>query len=186
MTDRPARADPSSPRFDAAGRQKADAAPAARGAADVIYLPDERQRRKKATSGSDRRKRHHVERFRTNDAEHEALHERLRASGLGLGAYVMLLADIGGSKAARPRRRSRAAVDDVALTQAVVAFNRAGNNQNQVARALNELLLVAREQGNARLAGEVEGLAAAIRGLPLMFAEPVAAILAALSHDREG
>ena len=74
----------------------------------------------------------------------------------------------------------------MALTQAVVAFNRAGNNQNQVARALNELLLVAREQGNARLAGEVEGLAAAIRGLPLMFAEPVAAILAALSHDREG
>lgn len=176
MTDKPAHAE----------RQEADAAPEARAAADIIYLPDERRRRKKATSGSNKRKRHNVERFRTSDDEHEALQERLRASGLSLGEYVMQLANIAGGKISRPRRRSRAAVDDLALTQAVVAFNRAGNNHNQIARALNELLLIAHEQSNARLASEVEMLAEAIRGLPLMFAEPVAAIMAALDHDREG
>jgi len=158
----------------------------ARAGADIIYLPDERQRRKKATSGSDRRKRRNVERFRTDDAEHEALHEQVQASGLSLGEYVMQLAKIAGGKSSRRRRRGRATLDEVALTQAIVAFNRAGNNQNQIARALNELLLTAQEQSNARLENLVLELAEAIRTMPALFAEPVAAIMAALTHDREG
>ena len=152
----------------------------------IIYLPDDRQRKKKVTSGSDRRKRQHLEQFRTDDAEHEALHEQLRASGLSLGAYVMQLAEIAGGKVSRPRRRGRAAVDDVALTQAVVAFNRAGNNQNQTVHALNELVLIARERSNARLESLLLELADAVRGVPALFAEPVAAIKAALDRDSEG
>ncbi|HEY5328268.1 MAG TPA: hypothetical protein VIJ79_00145 [Acidobacteriaceae bacterium] len=177
MTDNPAHAE----------RQEAEPAqPEARAGADIIYLPDERQRRKKVTSGSNRRKRHHIERFRTDDAEHEALHQQLRAIRLSLGEYVMQLGKIAGGKLSRPRRRGRAAVDDVALTQAVVAFNRAGNNQNQTVRALNELLLIAHEQSNARLESLVLELADAIRGMPVLFAEPFAAIMAALHHDSEG
>jgi Bacterial mobilisation protein (MobC) len=61
------------------------------------------------------------------------------------------------------------------LTQAVVAFNRAGNNQNQIARALNEFLLVAHEQSSARLASEIEARLAAID-------EITAAIKAALNR----
>jgi hypothetical protein len=74
----------------------------------------------------------------------------------------------------------------VALTQALVAFNRAGNNQNQTVRALNELALIARDQGLARVESQLRDLAAGIRGLPDLFAAPVAAIMAALSRDREG
>jgi hypothetical protein len=156
--------------------------PEAGAGADIIHLPDGRQRTKKVTSGSDRRKRQHTERFRTDDAEHEALHEQLRVRGLSLGEYVMQLAKIGSGKIARPRRGNRAAVDNEALTQAVVAFNRAGNNQNQIARALNELLLVAHEQSSARLASQIEARLAAIDGIASMFAEPMAAIMAALNR----
>ncbi len=84
------------------------------------------------------------------------------------------------------RRRGRGPVDVAALTAALVAFNRAGNNQNQIARGLNELLIIAREQPDARLESLLMELADAGRGLPVLFAAPVAAILAALDHDREG
>jgi hypothetical protein len=179
MTVKPARAE----------RQEADnpAEPETRaGAPDVIYLPDARQRTKKVTSGSNRRKRQHLEQFRTDDTEHETLHEQLRASGLSLGAYVMQLAEIAGGKVSRPRRRGRAAVDDVALTQATVALNRVGNNQNQEVRALNELVLIAREQSNARLETLVLERIEALRRMPDLFAGPVAAIQAALNDDSEG
>jgi hypothetical protein len=177
MMDNPAHAE----------RQEAEPAEAeTRAGADIIYLPDERQRTKKITSGSNKRKRQHLEQFRTDDAERDALREQLRATGLSLGEYVMQLAKIAGGKEARPRRRGRAAFDAVALTQAVVAFNRAGNNQNQIARSLNELLQIAREQSNARLESLVSELAEAVRGIPDLFAEPVAAIMAALDDDSEG
>ena len=177
MTDNPAHAE----------RQEAEAVAAeTRAGADIIYLPDDRQRTKKVTSGSENRQRRNVERFRTDGIEHEALHEQLRALGLTLGEYVMQLGKIAGGEISRPRRRGRASVDTVALTQAVVAFNRAGNNQNQIARALNELLLIAQEQSNARLESMVEELVDAIRGMPVLFAEPVAAVMAALNYDREG
>jgi Mobilization protein NikA len=159
----------------------------ARAAPAVIHLPDQRQHgRKKVTSGSNKRQRRHLERFRTDDAEHAALHEQLRATGLSLGAYVMRLAAIEGGNVSRARRRGHAPVDVVALTQALVAFNRAGNNQNQTARALNELVLIAREQGCDRLEKQVRDIAAAVRAGPDLFAAPVAAIMAALNRDREG
>lgn len=170
-----------------AGCQEAEfAAPATTAGDDIIYLPDDRQRTKKVTSGSENRQRQHVERFRTDDIEHEALHEQLRSLRLTLGEYVMQLGAIAGGNVSRPRRRGRVSVDSVALTQAVAAFNRVGNNHNQTARALNELLLIAQEQTNTRLESMVAELADAIRGLPDLFAEPVAAIKAVLSYDREG
>jgi hypothetical protein len=144
--------------------------------------PDLRQPTKKVTSGSDNRARQHVERFRTDDAEHAALHDQARASGLSFGAYMRAskLGDPG------PRAQRRAPVDVTALTQALVAFNRVGNNQNQIARALNELLLIAGERSSTRLENLVQELACAIRELPALFAAPNAAILAALSRDSEG
>ena len=98
------------------------------------------------------------------------------------GAYIRAatLGDAG------PRARRRAPVDIAALMQALVALNRVGNNQNQIAHALNELLLIAREQGHAQLENRVLDLAGAIRDLPGLFAEPVAAILAAVNRDNEG
>ena len=112
----------------------------------VIHLPDLMERSKKVTSGSANRQRRHLEQFRTDDGEHAALREKARASGLSFGAY-MRASNLGD---AGPRARRRAPVDIAALMQALVALNRVGNNQNQIARALNELLLIAREQGHAQ------------------------------------
>ena len=64
------------------------------GAPEIIYLPDQRQRTKKVTSGSGNRRRKNVERFRTDDAEHLALEALVQANGGSLGAYVMQLAAI--------------------------------------------------------------------------------------------
>src|SRR4051794_10164097 len=107
------------------------------GPPEVIYLPDGRQRHKKVTSGSNKRRRQHLEWFRTDDTEHEALHAKMRASGLSLGAYVMKLAAIDSSKEARPRRRPIPDIDAAALVRAQVAFSRANNNLNQIAHAAN-------------------------------------------------
>ena len=123
-----------------------------------------------------------------DDAEHEALHDKVRASGKrSLGAYVMHLAAIEAGADSRPRASDRSvSVDTTALTQALVELNRVGNNLNQIARALNELALVAHEQSSRRLELRIEELAAAIRGAPDALAVPLAAIHAALSRDREG
>lgn len=137
---------------------------------------------KKVRSGSATRQRRHLEQFRTDDKEHAALHEKARACGLSFGAYIRT-ATLGE---AGPRARRRAPVDVSALMEGVVALNRVGNNQNQIARALNELLLIAREQNSRSLEHLVLDLAASIRELPQQFAGPVAAILAAVRHDREG
>ena len=69
------------------------------------------------------------------------------------------------------------------MTQALVELNRVGNNLNQIARALNELALIAHEQSSRRLELRIEELAAAISGAPDALALPLAAIQAALSHD---
>ena len=151
----------------------------------VIHLPDLRQTTKKVTSGSGKRQRQHVERFRTDDAEHEALHERLRETGLSLGAFVMRLAALGGM-GRRPRLRRRATVDVKAVTAALVAFNRGNNNLNQIAHGSNRLLLIADERSSQQLAAEAKELGRAVDALRDQFAVPTAAILAALSHVREG
>ena len=168
----------------ASKRQEAEpAAPSAGAGADIIYLPDERQQQKqKAKSGSNRRKRQHVEQFRTDDAEHEALHERLRTSGLSLGEYVLQIGAFEGGKTSRRRRRREIKTPDdfeVLASQIVVALNRGGNNLNQIARGMNEFLLIAHERSNAQLESFVLEVLDAIRGMPAQFEEPVAAIKAA-------
>ena len=152
----------------------------------VIHLPDERPPKKKAISGSETRKRRHLERFRTDDAEHEALHAKLRASGKSLGAYVMELAAIEATATARARQRSAPAVDAPALMQAVAAFNRQHSNYNQAVRALNTLALVAEERSNHELVDLVRALHDEIVTLQGHFAAPLAAILGAARGDRQG
>jgi len=176
--------------FADVGRQRAReasgipaaAAPVTGAAPDVIYLPDERQQeKKKVKSGSEKRQRSATVALRLLPADFERLKIEAAAARKSVAAYLVS-GKFREEKTYRPRRRGRM-VDDAALTKALVAFNRAGSNQNQIARALNELLLIAREQSNARLASEVESLTGAIRGVPAMFGEPVAAIKAALNYS---
>jgi hypothetical protein len=152
----------------------------------VIHLPDDRQRTKKVTSGSENRQRTKAIRVRVLPADEQRLKVAAAAAGMSVAGY--LASGRLSDEAPAPPRMSRrpVTVDGPALMQALVAFNRVGNNQNQIARGVNELLLIAREQGNARLESLALELADAIRGLPGLFAQPVAAILAALDYDREG
>jgi hypothetical protein len=142
---------------------------------------------KKSRSGSARRRRQHLEQFRTDDAEHEALHAKVRASSCrSLGEFVMRLAAIVSAPETRPRRRARVSFDSEALMRGLVAFNREHNNYNQAVRALNTLVLVADERSNSQLAYEIRRLQHEIAQLQQQFSAPVAAILGAMQRDREG
>jgi hypothetical protein len=152
--------------------------------ADVIYLPDQSQPVEKTRSGSEKRRRH-LERFRTDDTEHAALHAKVRASGKSLGAYVMQLAAIDATQEARARRRSRPTVDALALKEAMTGFNRENSNYNQAVKALNTLALVAQERSSRELAEAVNATCNRIDRLQQGFEPSFAAILAALAHVRE-
>jgi hypothetical protein len=156
------------------------------GAPDVIYLPDQRQRTKKVTSGSENRQRSTAIRVRVTPDDAERLKNEAAAAGTSVAGYLAA-GRLDDESARRPRLSRRpVSVDTLALTQALVELNRVGNNLNQIARALNELALVAREQGSHRLELRIEALDAAIRDAPDVLAVPLAAIQAALSRDREG
>ena len=166
---------------------EAGAIEARAGLPDVIQLPDQSRRPAKTRrSGSAKRHRHHIEQFRTDDAEHEALHAKARASGLSLGAYIMQLASIAGGPGARSRRRAHASLDHTALMHGLVAFNREHNNYNQAVKALNTLVLVADDRSSDRLIDEISRLRRDIERLQEQFAAPLAAILGAVRDDREG
>ena len=75
-----------------------------------------------------------------------------------------------------------ATVETQALMAALVALNRANNNQNQLARTGNTLVLLAEEHGSERLAEAVSDLARAVESLRDDFAAPLAAILTALGY----
>jgi demethoxyubiquinone hydroxylase (CLK1/Coq7/Cat5 family) len=121
-----------------------------------------------------KRKRSHVERFRTDDEEHDALHALALESGLSFGAFVRS-STIGSagprSKRAPPTEASRLKADHV------VAMNRWGNLCNQGIYSLNQLALAApdrrsrdefldaRELLRAAVAGLIKTLAH-VRGEP--------------------
>jgi hypothetical protein len=128
------------------------------------------------------RRRRHVERFRTDDAEHAELERRARDARLTVHAYSRMrtLGDPG------PRARRRAPVDATALAQGLVAFNRQHNNYNQAVKALNTLALIAEDKSSGDVLRQLCKLHEVIERLQEQFAAPVAAILDAMQHDREG
>jgi hypothetical protein len=163
---------------DDALKRIAEAAPAGDAPA-VIHLPHVPPAAAPAEKKRPKRRRRHVERFRTDDDEHAELERRARDAGLSVNAYSRLRT-LGSPG---PRARRRAPVDEAALLAALVAFNRGNNNLNQLARTGNTLVLFAEEHGAAKL---LEAASDMLRGIDLLhdqFAAPVAAILAALRHD---
>jgi hypothetical protein len=169
-----------------AARQVTEPAPA-RELPAVIHLgPPPDIAPLKVRHGSGKRRRKHLEQFRTDDDEHGELERRARDAGLSVSAYSRQCAI--GPDATTPRRRPRRipTVEIEALMAALVAFNRANNLQNQLARTGNTLALFAEEYGSERLADLAGDLLQAVENLREDFAPPLAAILAALSHDPEG
>jgi hypothetical protein len=70
----------------------------------------------------------------------------MAAAGLTDGAYTRL-ATMGD---AGPWAKRRGWIDETALMRGLVAFNRAHNNLNQIARTLNTFALFAEEHGGAQ------------------------------------
>lgn len=153
--------------------------------AAVIRLPaaadDDTRPKRKRRSGSQKRQRGKGAVLVSLLPEERALADQKAAdAGLSLSAYgrASMLGDAG------PRARRRLSIDRAALAHAVAELNRAGNNLNQIARALNEI--AAREEGRGDLAELVDELAEPIRAVRSEFTVPLAAILSALGHDRQG
>ena len=156
------------------------------GAPAVIYLPDQRQRTKKVTSGSENRQRSKAVRVRVTPDDAERLKQEAAAAGMSVAGYLAA-GRLSVEAAPRPRMNRRpVSVDTPALTQALVELNRVGNNLNQIAHALNELLLIVQDGGDRRIELRIEQLDAAIRAAPDALTVTLAAIQAALSRDREG
>lgn len=124
--------------------------PSDREAPAVIHLPPPPALEPyRPRSGSNRRQRQHVEQFRTDDAEHAELQRRAWDSGrLSVSAFCRkrTLGDPGVRHARGP-----APPDVQLLSRNFGELNRVGNNLNQTTRALNELVLIAREIGADRL-----------------------------------
>ena len=150
----------------------------------VIHLPDDRQREKKVTRGSEKRQRSDSFLVRVHPADGVRLREDAAAAKLSVAGYLAS-GRLDDEAARRPRMR-RASVDVTALTAAVVSFNRQQSNYNQAVRAINTLALAAQDRSSSRLVSEVEALRIEIERLQGQFAEPIKAILAALNREREG
>src|SRR3954454_14178795 len=102
------------------------------------------------------RQRSHVERFRTDDDEHAALHMLAHSSGLSLGAFIR--ASTIGKPGARSKRAAPTEASRLRFEH-VTAINRAGNLVNQGIRALNEIRRAAPDaRERDRLAYELEQL----------------------------
>jgi len=116
----------------------------------VIHLPPPAAPESyRPRSGSEKRQRRHVVQFRTDDVELTELRRRAWDSGrLSVGAFCRkrALGDPGVRHARGP-----APPDVQLLSRNFSELNRVGNNLNQTTRALNELVLIAREIGADRL-----------------------------------
>jgi hypothetical protein len=163
-----------------------EAAPAHEAPAVIHLPPPADMAPAKARHGSEKRQRSRVGFFRYDDEEFAELEKRARDAGLSVSAYgrECTVGRLGKPPRRRPRRI--ATVETAALMTALVAFNRANNNQNQLARTGNTLVLFAEEHGCERLAEMARELVLAVENLREDFAAPVAAILAAFGYDPEG
>jgi len=88
-------------------------------------------------SGSEKRQRNRKTDIRWDDTEYAVLTEKAMAAAMSLNAYIR--ASALGSPGPRARRAPH--VNAVELGEATAALNKAGNNLNQIAHALNTALL---------------------------------------------
>lgn len=152
----------------------------------AIRLPDDRQRAKKVTSGSENRQRTKGILVRLHPTDIDRIRTDAAAAGMSAAGYLAS-GRLGAEAPPRPRvKRHGVNVDVAALTAALGAFHRQATNYNQAVRALNTLTLFAEEHGSDRLAEEVADLRSRIEQLQQEFRTPVAAIMGALAGDREG
>jgi hypothetical protein len=160
---------------------------AARAAPAVIQLgplPDLAPSRTR--HGSEKRQRSAGILVKLTPADHERVKTEAAAAGMSAAGYLAS-GRLGEEAARRPRvSRRRAPVDEKALMTALVAFNRANNNLNQVAHTGNAMMLFAEEHGCERLKELGADLVRAAENLRDDFAAPIAAILAAVADVPQG
>jgi hypothetical protein len=156
------------------------------GQADAVHMHDElAQPAKRRSSGSANRQRQAAVCVRLLPEQLAQLADAADAARMSVPAYL-LAGRLGEGHPAPRRRQRRASADAAALMRALVAFHRANNNLNQLARTGNTLALLTEQHGGDRLLDEVRELRRAVDLLRDEFAAPLAAILEAVHDDREG
>ena len=162
------------------GETRAGAAPA------VIHLSDERQARKKVTSGSEKRQRSVSVLVRLHPADAERLRTDAAAAGMSPAGYLAS-GRLSEESSPRPRtRRRHVAADTAALLKAMVDFSRATSLLNQQTRAQNTLALFAEERSATRVLEELQEFGRVNGELRQLFDMALAAIHAALGDVHEG
>lgn len=161
--------------------------PSAREAPAIIHLGPPPAVPPKSRHGSENRQRSAGILVKLTPADHQRVKTEAAAAGMSAAAYLAT-GRLNNETARRPRvnRRRHVAVNEAALLRALVAFNRASNNLNQVAYTGNRLMIVAEEHGAAELQEEAREIRRAVEALRNDMAAPLAAILAALTGVREG
>jgi len=128
-----------------------------------------------------KRKRRHVDHFRTSDEEHAALIELAQGSGLSVDAFCRL--KILGEPGARSKRAAPTPASRLRFEH-VTAINRAGNLVNQGIKALHELRQAAPEAAERdRLAYELEQMRKLLETAIPALNEALAAVI---GDDRKG
>ncbi len=156
------------------------------GASAVIQLADDRQRAKKVTRGSEKRKRSDAFLVRVHPVDGAQLRADAEAAGMSVAGYLAS-GRLGPEAAPRPRmRRRHVSADMAAFLKAMVDFSRAANLLNQQTRAQNTLALFAEERSAAQLLEEVQALGRANDELRQQFAAALAAIHGSLGDVHEG
>jgi hypothetical protein len=188
MTARPVWDSETAAPFDEPATDEPEAPPA-REAPAVIHLPPPAAivPAKARRHGSGRRQRVDGVFVRLLPAQKARLAEEADAARMSIPGYL-LAGRLGEDETPPPRRRPPRAVgiDTEALMTALIPFNRANNNLNQLARTGNTMMLFAEEHGSDRLAAAARDLVRAVENLRDDFAPAIAAILAALGHVPEG
>jgi hypothetical protein len=139
----------------------------------------------KRRSGSGNRKRQAAVCVRLLPEQLAQLANAADAARMSVPAYL-LAGRLEEDEPAPRRWQRRASADAAALMRALVAFHRANNNLNQLARAGNMLALLTEQHAGDRLLDDVRELRREIDLLREEFVAPLAAVLEAVRHDREG
>jgi hypothetical protein len=113
------------------------------------------------------------------------LKEEAAAAEMSLAGYLAS-GRLGAEAAPRPRIHRRRVRVPPAFLDSMAEFRRVNGLFNQHTRAVNVVMLFAEEHGAAGLAEEVRAWRRELERLREQFAAPIAAIHAALDHEREG
>jgi hypothetical protein len=152
-------------------------------AAAQITEPALPKAKAKRRHGSERRKRHSIIPVRSLPEQKERL--KIQAAAAAMSVSAWLLSGRLGDDAVPVYRYRLPKIEAQAVARNNAELNCLGNNANQIARGVNQLLPIAREMGAERLEQILTDVRELQRALVADIARTLAANRDALGHDSE-